>query len=66
MDYPKHPMVMEGKGLEKVCAFNVKEGIPDPSKCPHTLEKRDFNKKIKDDITDCVGNTPLVRINNIT
>jgi cystathionine beta-synthase len=21
---------------------------------------------IKDDITDCVGNTPLVRINNIT
>ena len=42
MDYPKHPMVMEGKGLEKVCSYNVKEGILDLSKCPHTLEKRDF------------------------
>ena len=40
--------------------------MSDPSKCPHTLEKRDFSKKIKDDITDCVGNTPLIRINNIT
>lgn len=37
------------------------------SKCPHVLEgKRDHGKKIKDGITDCVGNTPLVRINNIT
>lgn len=36
------------------------------SKCPHMREKRDHSKKIKDDITDCVGNTPLVRINNIT
>ena len=39
----------------------------DMAKCPHTLEgKRDHAKKIKDDITDCVGNTPLVRVNNIT
>lgn len=38
----------------------------DAAKCPHTLEKRDYAKKIKDNITDCVGNTPLVRINNIT
>ena len=66
MDYPKHPMVMVGKGLEKVCTYNVREGITDSSNCPHTLETRDFSKKIKDDITDCVGNTPLVRINNIT
>jgi hypothetical protein len=44
----------------------VKEGMSDVSKCPHTLEKRDFSNKIKDDITDCIGNTPLVRINNIT
>jgi cystathionine beta-synthase len=29
-------------------------------------ETRNHSKKIKDDITDCVGNTPLVRINNIT
>jgi cystathionine beta-synthase len=65
MDYPKHPMVMQGDGLEKVCTYKVSEGV-DPKKCPHILEKRDYSKKIKDDITECVGNTPLVRINNIT
>ena len=66
-DYPKHTMVMEGKGLENVCAYSIKDGNkPDWSKCPHPREVRDHNKKIKDDITDCVGNTPLVRINNIT
>ena len=34
-------------------------------KCPHTLEKRDHTKKIKDSILDCVGNTPMIRLNNI-
>lgn len=58
-------MVMQGAGLEKVCTYKVSEGV-DPKKCPHILEKRDYSKKIKDDITECVGNTPLVRINNIT
>lgn len=58
-------MVMEGKGLDKVCTYNFREGM-NIDKCPHILEKRDYSKKIKDDITDCVGNTPLVRINNIT
>ena len=38
----------------------------DRSKCPHPVDNRDTTKKIKDDITECVGNTPLVRINNIT
>jgi cystathionine beta-synthase len=38
----------------------------DPATCPHSLDKRDYSKKIKDDITDCVGNTPLVRVNNIS
>lgn len=56
---------MVGPGLEKVCPFNHRTGM-DLSKCPHVQEKRDHTKKIKDDITDCVGNTPLVRINNIT
>jgi len=58
-------MVMEGKGLDKVCPYNTTTGM-DTEKCPHTLENRDFTKKIKDSILDCVGNTPLVRINNIT
>lgn len=64
-DYPRHTMRMTGDGLENVCKYNVKEGM-DISKCPHMQEKRDYSKKIKDDITDCVGNTPMVRINNIT
>lgn len=63
--YPKHTMRMEGEGLEKVCPYRFREGM-DVSKCPHMMEKRDHAKKIKDDITDCVGNTPLVRVNNIS
>lgn len=63
--YPKHPMVMESEGLNKVCPFKPNEGM-DLAKCPHTQDSRDFTKKIKDDITECVGNTPLVRVNNIT
>ena len=55
---------MEGPGLENVCAYRRAEGM-DASKCPHRLEKRDHAKKIKDNISDCVGNTPLVRLNNI-
>ena len=65
-DYPKHSYVMTGPGLEKVCPYNSRTANQDFSKCPHTREVRDHSKKIKDDITDCVGNTPLVRINNIT
>ena len=64
-DYPKHPMVMESEGLEKVCPYRPDTGM-DLAKCPHQQDVRDMTKKIKDDITDCIGNTPLVRINNIT
>jgi cystathionine beta-synthase len=58
-------MVMEGAGLNNVCPYNSRTGM-DLKTCPHTQEKRDYSMKIKNDITDCVGNTPLVRINNIT
>lgn len=58
-------MVMESEGLNKVCPFNHQEGM-NLEKCPHAQDSRDFSKKIKDDITECVGNTPLVRVNNIT
>eukprot|EP00356_Strombidium_inclinatum_P013715 CAMPEP_0170493560 /NCGR_PEP_ID=MMETSP0208-20121228/14095_1 /TAXON_ID=197538 /ORGANISM="Strombidium inclinatum, Strain S3" /LENGTH=485 /DNA_ID=CAMNT_0010769505 /DNA_START=23 /DNA_END=1477 /DNA_ORIENTATION=+ len=57
-------MKMVGEGLENVCPFNHKEGMTD--KCPHPREVRDHNLKIKNDITDCVGNTPLIRVNNLT
>lgn len=30
------------------------------------FETRDFSAKIKDSILDVIGNTPMVRINNIT
>ena len=64
-DYPRHTVRMQSKeGLAKVCTYDVKN--PDWSKCPHTREVRDFTPKIKNDITDCIGNTPMVRINNIT
>jgi cystathionine beta-synthase len=64
-DYPRHSQKMESEGLAIVCKYNIKDG-GNVEGCPHTREVRDYNKKIKDDITDCVGNTPMVRINNIT
>ena len=63
-DYPRHDYVMEKRGLAVECAWKL--GSKDNDKnCPHIREVRDHNKKIKDSILDCVGNTPLVRINNI-
>lgn len=63
-EYPKHTVKMQSEGLEKVCKYDVKS--PDWAKCPHIREVRDHTGLIKSDITDCIGNTPLVRINNIT
>ena len=34
--------------------------------CPHESETRDYSAKIKNSVLDCIGNTPLIRINNIT
>ena len=69
-DYPRHGIIMQGAGLDKVCPY--KPGMKmDMSKCPHIFESPELRKamhakKIKDNITDCFGNTPLVRINTIT
>ena len=55
---------MERGGLDKVCTWAINS--PDNDKnCPHVREVRDFNKKIRDSVLDCVGNTPMIRINNI-
>ena len=62
--YPKIDYVMELEGLDKVCKYAVGMGKDHPSN-PHRHEVR-VNKPIKDDITDVIGNTPMVRINNIT
>jgi len=63
-DYPHIDYTMEREGLHKVCPFDPKKGQKDPAN-PHVHEVRDFTKKIKDNILDCIGNTPMVRINNI-
>ena len=63
-DYPRHTYVMEREGLDKVCGYTVNN--PDWSKCPHPMETRDRTSKIKDSVLDCVGATPMIRINNIS
>jgi len=62
--YPKIDYVMEREGLDKVCKYVVGMKKDDPSN-PHRHEVR-VRKPINDDITDVIGNTPMVRINNIT
>ena len=65
VDYPRIDYVMEREGLEKICPYTTQKGQNDTTN-PHRHEKRDFSTKIKNDITDVIGNTPLVKINNIT
>ena len=55
---------MEREGLEKVCPYSLAKGKDDPSN-PHKHEQRDHAKKILDDVTDYIGNTPMVRLSNI-
>lgn len=64
-DYPKIDYVMEREGLDKVCKYTTAKGQHDPEN-PHRHEVRDRTTLIKNDITDVIGNTPMVRINNIT
>jgi hypothetical protein len=63
-DYPKHDYVMEREGLHLVCKYSTKTGSNVPEN-PHIHEVRDRTKKILDDITDYIGNTPMVRMSNI-
>ena len=62
--YPKIDYVMEREGLDKVCKYALAKGKDCPEN-PHRHEVR-VRKPILDDITDVIGNTPMVRINNIT
>jgi len=61
-DYPRHDYVMEREGLHNVCKWSLADKT---AVCPHPTEKRDYDMKIKDSILDCVGNTPMIRVNNI-
>lgn len=62
--YPKIDYVMEREGLDKVCKYALGMKRDDPAN-PHRHEVR-VRKAIADDITEVIGNTPMVRINNIT
>ena len=66
-DYPRHTHKMESdNGLAGTCAYNPHDPKSnDWSKCPHSMIKVDRKKLIKDDITDCIGDTPMVRVSNI-
>ena len=63
-DYPRHDYVMEKTGLHNECEWKL--GGNEGKVCPHTIEKRQRHNKIQSSILDCVGNTPMIRINNIT
>ena len=60
-DFPKNTFVLEKSGLHNECKWARGAGI---SESPHIHEERE-PKKIMDNILDAVGNTPLVRLNNI-
>lgn len=64
-DYPKHDAKMESEGLEKVCKWSVGASR---DQCPvsHNFVQKNYDGKIADSIVDVIGNTPMVRINNIT
>jgi cystathionine beta-synthase len=55
---------MESEGLHLVCPFEAAKGNKVPEN-PHIHEVRDHTKKIINDITDYIGNTPMIRVNNI-
>lgn len=60
--YEKCPVILEKTGLGNECKWHVGAGTKD---MPHISEVR-TPKLICDDITDAIGFTPMVRINNIT
>ena len=64
-DYPKHDLILEREGLDKICKWS--RGNPNKLECPHTPESAHYTEdsKIKNSILDCVGNTPMIRVNNI-
>lgn len=66
-NYTPHTYCMESaEGLSKVCKWAINANEKDWDACKHVVEgKQDFQKGIKDSILDCIGNTPLVRVNNI-
>ena len=62
--YQKIDYIMEREGLDKVCTYTIEKGRDHPDN-PHRHEVR-ICTPILNDITDVIGNTPMVRINNIT
>jgi len=68
-DYPTHNVKMESDGgLNKVCKWAEHYKDADPMAAnPHTKEQRPdrYSMGTKATILDYVGNTPLVRVDNL-
>jgi cystathionine beta-synthase len=62
-DFPKHDYVLEKSGLAKECTWKLGAGMEG---CPHNMKAYHSDKKIADSWLDIVGNTPMIRVNNIT
>lgn len=62
--YPKIDYVMEREGLHRVCKYAAGKTQADPEN-PHTHEKRVRNHHILENITEAIGFTPMVRMQNI-
>ncbi len=62
-DYPRHDYPLERAGLDKECKWKL--GVK--QECPHNVKNyKGSHKTIKDSWLDCVGDTPMIRVNNIT
>ena len=65
-NFPRHDHIIEKRGLDKECLWKLGSKEND-AKCPHRWrEVRDHSAKIKDSILDCIGNTPMVRVKNLS
>jgi hypothetical protein len=64
-DYPQHNYAMENQNDIDNGTWGL-EGEFLELKSQNKEAKRNWKAGIKDSVLDCVGNTPLVRVNNIT
>jgi len=60
-DYPRVPIELEIGGLENVCKWSKES----KEACPHKMTDLSQKGKIANSVIECIGNTPMIRLNNI-
>ena len=65
-DYPIHDYVMENHNDIKTNTWGLEGEFKELAAKNKEAKRNWSHNQIKDSILDCVGNTPLVRVNNIT